>query len=166
MLPLLLHILKGLFQKPVHQSHIGVFRIGANSCQSAHGVGFAEDPHFHGIDRHLGYQSVVVKPADHVRLLHSGELRPDDLSFLPSDRTQLLFRHLEHIPEKSVVLLHIFAAYGFYFQILFIHNTLPRTYSRKQISPTLERRMGPFIRRIIPPVRSVRRYFPYVYTQH
>ena len=125
MLPLLLHILEGLFQKPVHQSHIGVFRISANSCQSAHGVGFAEDPHLHGIDRHLGYQRVVVKPADHVRLLHGGELRPDDLSFLPSDRTQLLFRHLEHIPEKGVVLLHIFTAYCFYFQILFIHNMTP-----------------------------------------
>ena len=125
-LSLLLHVLECLLKKFVHQSHIGVFRISSYSGQTAHGVSPAKDTCLHRINCHLWNKIIVIKPSDHICLFHGWKFGADDLTFLPSDGTQLLFRNLEHIAEKGIVLFHIFAAYGFHFQVfLVIHDSFP-----------------------------------------
>ena len=185
MLTFFLHIFQGLLQKLMHQSHVGIFRISSYAGQSPHRVGFSKNPRLHGINRHLGYKGVAVEPSDHIGLFHGREFGPDDLPLLPSDGTQLLLCHLKHIPEKCVVLFHIFAAYCFYFQILFIHSKLPliiqcaksilrclycktSAFLRKRTGPILKMRDGTwgytrFL--LILPARSDRRYCLFSYTQ-
>ena len=80
---------------------------------------------------------IVIKPSDHICLFHGWKFGADDLTFLPSDGTQLLFRNLEHIAEKGIVLFHIFAAYGFHLEILFvIHISFPFNCCLLPTSPT------------------------------
>ena len=96
-LAMLLHVLECLLEKLVHQTHVGVFRVGSDSGKTAHGIGFTKNTCLHRVDCHLRNKIVIIKPSDHICLFHGWKFGTDNLTFLPSDGTQFLFCHLEHI---------------------------------------------------------------------
>ena len=85
-LAFLFHVFQCLFQKLMHQSHVGVFRISADSGQTSHCISLAKDSDMHRVDCHLWNKSIIVKPANDICLFHSRKFCADDLALLPSDR--------------------------------------------------------------------------------
>ena len=81
------HIFQSLLQKAVHQSHIGIFRVSADSGQAAHIIGGSINIDVHRINSNLGYQVITVKPTDHICFFHRWKFGTDDLFFLPSNVT-------------------------------------------------------------------------------
>ena len=116
----LFHILECLFQKLVHQPHVGIFRVGSHTGKTTHRISLTKDPCMHRINCHLRNQGIIIKPSYNICLFHGRKFGTDNFSLLPSNGAQLLLGYLKYITKKCIVLLHVFTAYGFHFEILFV----------------------------------------------
>ena len=92
----------------------------AYTGKTAHCISLPKDPYMHRINCHLRNQGIIIKPSYNICLFHGRKFGTDNFSLLPSNGTQLLLSYLKYITKKCIILLHVFTAYGFHFEILFV----------------------------------------------
>ena len=100
----LLHVEKRLLHQARHQSVVHIFRIGRHAGHAAHAVHRSKKVDLHRVNADLRGELIPVKPAKRLCFLQYGLFAALHFLLVPSQRRQLIVRHLERIAKQRIIL--------------------------------------------------------------